>query len=673
MTAPNLQVARHDWPERPRTPCDGGGAPLRPARSRWRAALRIGAIAAIASVAVLGATLAPAKAQQFTALYGFGDSYADTGAAPGGAFRIAGVSCSYAPNCTFTGSTTFVQSLQAIYGLPGMTNYAIGGARTDNTNTFNDKVPAPPNYVPGFSSELVLSAGLHYASSDLIALSIGGNDLSAVDSTQGPSVIEGDAIASAQREVAGVQQMAAQGARNIVIFGTGSSKYFPQPPTDLNGLEFTDAQRDDWANTYYLSTEQLLAPLAHSGVRIFLFDFTVLQARLAADPGQYGFTSATDCEAGPAAGPLPAGVAVNVVGCFYENAVHPTGAGMALVADYMANQIDAPTTVVSQGAIATALAANFTGSAFGRLDAYRTFGEFGIGSTTVMAYAAPTKDLGPAAPENRWSVYGGANDSGGSGEQQFLAPGYNYNAVGGDLGLEYRVDPKLRLGAVFGYSAPEVDLDVQNAHDHINSYQFAGYGSFTGANWFADALLAYGRDDYALDRQGVIDVIHGATSADVFTAAAQAGYLVDFGPVRVGPIAGLDYTHAYIQAYTETGDSLLTMMVSPQSVDDLIGDAGLELRFPFAWRGDLYSPFVNITAEEDFLGAGRMVTTTQVTTPLLPVLTPVPGNNRAYGKVAAGVAASLARNVSATLNAATTFAREGGNDFSVNCGIKVAF
>ena len=67
------------------------------------------------------------------------------------------------------------------------------------------------------------------------------------------------------------------------------------------------------------------------------------------------------------------------------------------------------------------------------------------------------------------------------------------------------------------------------------------------------------------------------------------------------------------------------------------------------------------------------MTTTQVTTPLLPVLTPVPSNNRVYGKIAAGVAASLGGNVSATLNAATTFAREGGNALSVGCAIVVAF
>jgi len=102
-------------------------------------------------------------------------------------------------------------------------------------------------------------------------------------------------------------------------------------------------------------------------------------------------------------------------------------------------------------------------------------------------------------------------------------------------------------------------------------------------------------------------------------------------------------------------------------------DIGFELRTPFAWRGNFYSPFVNVTAQKEFLGGGRVVTTTQVTTPLLPVLTPVPSDNRIYGKIAAGVAASLGGNVSASLNAATTFARQGGNDVSASLGIKVAF
>ena len=100
--------------------------------------------AIVTAALMLGATMGSAEAQ-FKGVYGFGDSYADTGVRPGGAFSLAyptgPVFCVYAPNCTFTGSTTFVQSLQSIYGLPGMTNYAIGGARTDNSNTLNGALP----------------------------------------------------------------------------------------------------------------------------------------------------------------------------------------------------------------------------------------------------------------------------------------------------------------------------------------------------------------------------------------------------------------------------------------------------------------------------------------------------------------------------------------------------
>jgi uncharacterized protein YhjY with autotransporter beta-barrel domain/phospholipase/lecithinase/hemolysin len=623
--------------------------------------------AMLASAVMLAATVLPAKAQ-FTRLFGFGDSYADTGAAPGGAFQLAGITCIYHPNCTFTGSTTFVQSLQSIYGLPGLTNFSIGGARTDNTNTLG---PIQNGF--GFSYELAQSAGLRYMPSDLIALSIGGNDLSAISltSVSNPqAVIVAGATTSAGLAASGVQQMAAQGARNIAWLSTGSSKWFPEPPGDPL---LTAALRDAWANTYYQQTQQLLAPLAHSGVRIFLFNFGILQERVAGNPGMYGFTSATNCEAGPPSGTTPVTVNSNFAGCFYQNSVHPTGAAMALIATYMANQIDAPTTVVPQGAITASLTGGFAGSVLGRLDASRGFQPFAIGNAMAMAYAGPAKAPPPLKPEDRWSVYSDVSYASSSLDRQFLNSGYDYHAAAGTFGIEYRHDARWRLGFALGYAQPDIGLGVQNAHDHVKSYQFAGYSSFTDVNWFADTLVAYGRHDFSLDRQGVIDVIHGSTSADTFTAAARTGYLFNAGTFRAGPIAGFTYTHGVIGAYTESGDILLTMMVDRQTIDALTGDAGLQLRLPFVVGTALFSPFINLTAEQDFAGSGRNVTTTLVTAPLLPILTPVSSHDRTYGKVAAGIGAAIAGNINATLTASSTFARAGGNDFAVSGGIRVAF
>ena len=419
----------------------------------------------------------------------------------------------------------------------------------------------------------------------------------------------------------------------------------------------------------------MLAPLAHSGVRIFLFDFGILEARIAADPGQYGFASAGGCQA-----------VLGIPGClassqavqnsfFFFNAVHPTSAAMALIATFMANQIDAPETVVPQGSIATSIARSFSTSVLGRLDAYRSFQGAGMSPPVAMAmaYDLPSVALGPPAQESRWSIYGNVEYASGSRDRQFLSAGYDYTAVGGTVGVEYRVDPRLRLGGVFGYSAPDVSLDVQNAHDHIDAYGIAGYASLTDVNWFGDALVAYGRQDHALDRRGVTDVIHGSTSADTITVAGHGGYLFDIGPLRAGPIVGLDYTHAAIDGYTETGDALLVMTVARQSLDALTGDVGVQLRYPFQLGPIPVSPYLNLTAEHDFLGSGRTVTTTLVTAPLLPVLTPVPDDRHTYGKLAAGIAAAITEHVSATVNVATTFARPGGNDLAVSGGIKVSF
>jgi outer membrane lipase/esterase len=629
----------------------------------------------IAFVAMSGAMVLPAEAQfsRFSRLTDFGDSYADTGFAPGGILRFppGNFACpngpAIFPTCRFTGGTNFVDSLQSIFGLPLATNFAFGGALTDTTNTLSSS--GFPEL--GFVQELanLAASGRRFTDHDLIALSIGGNDSTLALSTDSIAQLDARATTVATNAVAGVQQLVAAGARNVAWLSPGNSFYFPAP----NGEPLTFAQHTAWADTFYQQTQQLLAPMARSGVRIFLFDFGTLQARVAANPGQYGFASASGCQAVLGVAPCLASSSATQNSFFYFNDVHPTSAAMALIASYMANQIDAPLTVVPQGSITTSIATNFATSVLDRLDAYRTFQAAGIGPATARAMSDAVPALGPAAIESPWSIYADVNYASGSLDRQFLSAGYDGEAVGGTFGIEYRVDPRLRLGGVFGYAAPDIKLDVQNGHDHINSYQLAGYGSFTDTNWFADALVAYGRHDFALDRQGVIDTVHASASANAFTTAGKAGYLVDIGPVRVGPLAGLDYTHAVIQPYTETGDSLITMAVDRQALDHLTGDAGLQVRFPFLLGGGLYSPFINVTAEHDFIGTSRTVTTTQVTAPLIPVLTSVPNNGRAYGKVAAGIAVTVAGNLSATVNMATTFARAGGNDFTLSGGIKLSF
>jgi outer membrane lipase/esterase len=628
--------------------------------------------------ATLGAVASPARAQ-FDRITVFGDSYADTGTAPGGAFRIiyGWGGCPAASqtmqdagynNCHFTGGTNFADTLQTLYGVPTLTNYAIGGARSDNTNT----MPGSTDNM-GFVRELnaFAASGTRFTERDLVLLSIGGNDESLMTPGDTTDQVNARATITANNALAGIQQLVAAGARNIIWFGAGNSNYFPVPTPPEGGGSLSNEQRATWAHTYFRLNQELLAPLALSGVRIFLFDYETLQARIAANPSQYGFASGGGCQA-----------TLGIPGClaasweeqnsfFYWNGVHPTSDGMALVARYMANQVDAPTTVVPQGRITFGLATNFTTSVLGHLDTDRTFQAYGLGDGMALVHARDMKDTREA--KSRWLSFGGVTYGTAGTDRQFYAAGYDYHAVSGTIGVEYKATGNTRFGAQFGYSTPTIDLDVQNAQDRITTYQFAGYGSFAASNWFADALIAYGRQNYVLDRDGIIDTIRGSTNADTLSAAGRAGYLVTIGPLRAGPIGGVNYTGGTIHAYTETGDSLITMMVDRQTLDNLTSDAGLQVRLPLQFGSGHYSPFVNVTVEHDFTGSGRTITTTQVTTPLLPVLTPVEDNGGTYGKVAAGVAAMLDTGVTATMNAETTFGRDGGDDVVVNGGLRLTF
>ena len=348
---------------------------------------------------------------------------------------------------------------------------------------------------------------------------------------------------------------------------------------------------------------------------------------------------------------------MNFAGCFYENSVHPTGVAMALIARYMANQIDAPTTVAPQGAIVTGIADGFNQFVFGRLDVSRSFQPFGGA---------------PLDQKDQWSVFSNVTYSDGSRDGEFYASNYNYSSAGGTVGIDYRVDRNWRLGGVFGYAQPEVRLGVQNAVDQVNAQQFAGYGSYADAHLFFDGLVAYGHQRYALQRDGIIDVIRADTNANVVTAAARSGYLFDLGAFRLGPLAGLTYTHAVIDAYAERGDLLLTMMVGRQTIDGLNGSAGVQVRLPIIAGTAFYSPFVNLVAEHG-LGAGdRTLTTTLVSAPLLPILTPVASNAGANFKLSAGIAATVSANLTANVVAATRFGN-GSSGVSVSGGFNLAF
>jgi uncharacterized protein YhjY with autotransporter beta-barrel domain len=354
--------------------------------------------------------------------------------------------------------------------------------------------------------------------------------------------------------------------------------------------------------------------------------------------------------------------------------LHLTSGGFALVADYMANIVLAPDTIAVQPALTTAVTNNFTGAVLGRLDAMRE--QNSVADLRAAQQGAGLKDLGqePArySPPSRFTVYVMGTIAAGSRSDASDLSGLDYDARSGTVGIEYRISPGGIVGLAGNYTSTNAHLD-RGASVDVDAVQVAGYASYSSRHWFADALFGFGHHDVQMSRPGVIDMVRGDTDADTLAAVARGGYLFDFGKLRAGPIAGLAYAHSRVDGYTEKGDPLLTYSVAEQTLESLTGSIGVQFRAPFIAGPNPVSTFVNITLEHEFGDATRTMTASLTQAPLVPILSPV-GNfeTRSYGKVEGGVTFEIGPGLSATVNAASTFARDD-NDRRVSAALNYRF
>jgi uncharacterized protein YhjY with autotransporter beta-barrel domain/phospholipase/lecithinase/hemolysin len=634
------------------------------------------ASASLASVISFGA-------QAQGTIYGFGDSLLDV-----------------SRNCPIA----FPQS--APYGacgngkgalqlLPQFTNYSFNPANDYAYNGVGNGVVPAFNGGPTVAQQITAftTAGGTFQESDLVVIGGMPNNAGAIflgipDSNGNPYTPQTLATATMSQQYNNISALIKAGARNIVAENMFSSAtynfyviggFFPfgppyQFPNIPGATTFFGLVNDNLAKT--------LAPLAAPGTRIHMIDLAAIYTRAYLTPSVYGFTTGTPCIFD--AGCLQASKAVQNQHFMYD--LHPTEAGYAVIARYEANLLGAQDGLAAQADLAQIGATTFSNAFFNRLDAYRTL-EFGTAGMPAAALGyAPMGEKGPkgfggapAPAENPFSVYlAGTYGTGNRGDifsDSGNSTGFKYDLAGGTVGGEYKMNPNVRIGLAFNYMNPTANLYRGSGHIKLDSYQLGGYASFTYPNWFTDVVVTYSRNAYNIDRPGVIDTIRGKTEGDALTAGFKSAYLFDLGALRIGPLVGLDYFNTTVNPYTETGDPIITQYVYTQKLESLTGSAGVQFRFPFMVGTAMVNPFINLTAEHDFLGSRRTLLSAETAAMALPIYTVIPNlsRDRTYGKVAAGLSANLGGNISGLISCAATFGNGASTGFAITGGLKLSF
>ena len=595
---------------------------------------------------------APANAQRIGRVVAFGDSYADDG----NLWQLLGIPpASIYPTGRFSGGTNYIDTLGQILFVP-VDNFAIGGALTSNNNTV-----AGPG-VLGFPTEYssFLSGGGPaafprvsgtFAPDDLLAISIGGNDARQYQSGDAAFGIPAGTFAgapaaatvAAANATAGLNLLVAAGAQNI-SFLAGNTANLPEVSTNATA----QAIRNAFATTFNTGIQSTLSGYAANGVMVHYLDLNIVGQNIIASPAAYGLTSAGACNLGAGCVLNPA--ANNFL--FYVDQIHLSSAGFAIVARYVAAQLEAPLTLQASSDMGLDVARQFGRTLSTRMD-------LGAPRDGDMPEGLKLFVVGDTVAR---SLSTGLNND-----------AYRSTSIGGTIGAEYGFGSGV-IGVAANYSKPKVQFVGEAADVNGKSVQVGGYAGFGIAGGFVQAYAGYGWDKHDIDRVGVVEGMEADPKGRHMLLGAKAGYLMPMGSIRVGPVVALDYARAKVDGYTETGDAALTLNVSSLKYSSLRGSAGLEVRGDFGGGGIQLRPYAAATAEKDFTGDSRTVYFSQTASPtIVNSFAFDDASKRIYGRFSGGFSAAIFKAVSLDVAGSATVGKDQGEETSAHVGLRFAF
>ena len=607
---------------------------------------------ACASLISLTAFAAPTAAQQVDRIVAFGDSYADTGNAFALGYANPQALAVY-PTGRFSGGSIYIDTLANILQVP-VQDFAIGGAfGGSNSGTLCFDSFYAPGASPlcgkglqyeidqflnvGTQSSVFPNAATTFTRSDLLAVSIGGNDARFYQQAGG-SLAGAAAAGTAAGVATGAQlnRLVAQGNPTISFLALNGATA-PEVATNPTA----QAIRGAYSTAYYSSLQPVLAGYAANGAIVHYLDGTVLAQQVAANPGAYGFTNGLVCPIFPNTTCV---VSSNGY-LFYGDALHLTSQGFALVAQYVARQLAAPLTLQAPSDLGFDTARQWGRTLSSRTDLYgRSNGPDGLRIYAVGD--AFTHDIGNSEATSQFEVRG----------------------AGVTVGAEYGLPGGL-IGIAGNYSRPKARFNNNASDVRAHSWQIGGYGSLAMGGLFGQAYLGYGKDHDDVTRTGVLDDMAASPHGNHTIAGAKGGYLMDFVGLKAGPIVALDYARAKVDGYTESGDAALTLNVGDQSLKALTGQAGVEV------RGDLTGlhAFADLTAEHDFTGNDRTISFSQTNAPTIVNHWGVPRGQDTYARLAIGGSANVTAGFSVDAFVSTTFGRDDGQETGGQVGVKARF
>jgi outer membrane lipase/esterase len=251
--------------------------------------------------------------------------------------------------------------------------------------------------------------------------------------------------------------------------------------------------------------------------------------------------------------------------------------------------------------------------------------------------------------------------------------GFDSNAFGPTIGVDYRLAPNAVIGGAFDYDHAMGDFDANYGDFDTDTFTWIFFGSYSPSDQsFIDASVGFGAKQYDTRHDdpgtGANNTVKGDTSGFEFSADLTGGYDFSFGAFTVGPRAGLHYKRSELNGFTETGTGAL-FTYSDQVDDSLTGTIGFQASYAISTDFGVVVPQVNGEYVREFLTDHNTYTAASAAGAPFNFVTDDPDLN--HFNVGAGVVFVLPDGISPFLNFQAELANRLEETQTVTAGVRV--
>ena len=622
-----------------------------------------------------------AAAQNFSKLYGFGDSNIDTGwyrnSTTGSAATDAAIAAALPQGAggKFTEGTSAMspEVLAAYFGLsahpanePGGTNFATGGARTAQSNGANEGLFRGAVSMTNQISNYLASTGGHADGNALYLVGIGGNDVAfARDQTRstanfdlfppGSQAAQDYLRAQAQAGVAALLGLRNGGARYIMV---------PNLPQDFGN----DQTVRDYRKLY---ATELWSGLQANGVNFVPVDINAVRKAIAATPGAFGFTSDSIRTSNPACKESPPLTDAFSLVCSPGNLVSPdagqthlfaddshlTSAGHKIIGDLEYSLLAAPSQIsmLAETAVKTRAGSGLVGAIQNQI-------QISQGQRSRSGWNAwVTGDVSHLDIDN----YNGFANAAGSPGGMIV------------VGADYRVMPGVIVGGAFSVGRASFDFNRPDGRDgggfNQEELTASAYLAYSKGQYRFDLVGTYGHLNYDIDRVVPLGIATfaalGETSGSNVSLAATAGYDLKWGPLTHGPYVGLTLQRVHIDGFTEASTGPVALSFADQTRNSVVGALGYRLN----WDLGTFKPFANVAWKHEFASDDRSVTASLTTTTAPSFSLPAVTVGRDWAAATAGTLVDLGNGVTAHGSVTGTLGQHNVVKYGAQVGLSIDY